>query len=324
MLTIHRDSSPSVRITDAPGLPDGAIWLDLLNPTADERAFVETHAGMRVPSVEALSEIESSSRLIAEKDVLYLSTPVVASTDPLDPFLSPAGFVLSEKRLVTIRFTELSTFSEVAKRVEAGSDIRNSAAVFITLLEAMVDRGADVLERLGSELDKLSRSIFRGDVERRQHTVRSNRVMRRTLGSVGTIGDRMSQARDVLLGLGRIASFVERLQVPWIGAEIRQRLASVSRDITSLDDYQAHLSDKVQFMLDATLGFINISQNDLFKVLTVVSVIGIPPTLVAGIYGMNFKIMPELNWAWGYPFGLTVIVLSAVLPYLWFKWRGWL
>jgi magnesium transporter len=144
------------------------------------------------------------------------------------------------------------------------------------------------------------------------------------LSAVGSIGDRMSQARDVLLGLGRIAPYVEGLRLPWIVPEFENHLSAVSKDISSLNDYQAHLSNKVQFLLDAILGFITIEQNDLFKVLTIVSVVGIPPTLMAGIYGMNFKFMPELNWVWGYPFGLAIIILSALVPVIWFKWRGWI
>ena len=324
MLTIYRDSPTSLRNSNLKELPSDVIWIDLLNPTDDERAFVESRAGMRVPSIEALSEIESSSRLILERDVIYLSTSVLARADTPDPFLSPAGFVLSAKLLVTVRFTELSTFVSAARRIRNDESVRSSAGVFTILLEALVDRGADVLERLGSELDKISRSVFRGDPNKRLHTVRSNEALRAMLSAVGSIGDRMSQARDVLLGLGRIAPYVEGLRLPWIVPEFENRLGAVSKDISSLNDYQAHLSNKVQFLLDAILGFITIEQNDLFKVLTIVSVVGIPPTLMAGIYGMNFKFMPELNWVWGYPFGLAIIILSALVPVIWFKWRGWI
>jgi magnesium transporter len=187
----------------------------------------------------------------------------------------------------------------------------------------MVDRGADVLELLGAELNKVSKSVFRGDPSRPKHMVRSNNVLRRALTAVGTTGDRLALARDALLGIGRIAPFVLSLGEDWIVPEFKARLEAITKDIISLNDYEAHLSSKVQFLLDAILGFITIQQNDLFKVLTIVSVVGIPPTLVAGIYGMNFKYMPELNWVGGYPFGLAVIVLSGLIPLVWFKWRGW-
>ncbi len=294
-----------------------------MNPTDDEKAFVENHTDVHIPSIEALSEIESSSRLIVEGGVIYLSTPVVAQGDTADPFISPAGFILSSALLVTVRFADLSTFEAVAEKIRHDESLRSSSGVFTALMEALVDRGADVLERLGSELDKISRSVFRGDPNKLHHTVRSTKALRRTLSAIGTIGDRLSQARDVFLGVGRITPFVMGLRHEWIIAEFEGRLGAVSKDIASLNDYEAHLSNKVQFLLDAVLGFITIEQNDLFKILTIVSVVGIPPTLMAGIYGMNFKVMPELNWAWGYPYGLTIIVLSALIPLIWFKWRGW-
>jgi magnesium transporter len=324
VLMCYRNSQVPLQDDNLSEWPEDVIWIDLLNPTEAERAFVESGGNIRVPSIEALSEIETSSRLVFERNVIYLSTPLVAQSDTPDPFLSPAGFVLSPKLLVTIRFAELSTFATVAAQTREDDSIRSSAGVFTALLEALVDRAADVLELLGKDLDKISKSVFRGDPNRRMHTVRSNRSLRVTLSTVGTTGDRLSQARDVLLGLGRIAPYVESLRLPWIVPEFEKRLGAVSKDISSLNDYQAHLSNLVQFLLDAILGFITIEQNDLFKVLTIVSVIGIPPTLVAGIYGMNFKYMPELNWVWGYPFGLAVIILSALIPVVLLKWRGWI
>ena len=323
MLTIYREASGSLRNAPMQKLPEEVIWIDLLNPTDDEKAFVESRAGIRIPSIEALSEIESSSRLIADGGIIYLSTSIVAQGDTPDHHLSPAGFILSSTLLVTVRFAELSIFKVVDQKVRRDGSIRTSVGVFTALLEALVDRGADVLERLGGELDQISRSVFRGDSSRRRRTLRSNETLRRALSSIGNIGDRLSQARDVFLGVARIVPFVLGLRHAWIVPEFESRLGAVSRDVASLNDYEAHLSNKVQFLLDAVLGFITIEQNDLFKVLTIVSVVGIPPTLMAGIYGMNFKFMPELNWTWGYPFGLAVIALSALIPVIWFKWRGW-
>jgi magnesium transporter len=284
---------------------------------------VELRTKFRVPSIEMLSEIETSSRLAVDHGVVYLSIPAVAEGDTADAYLSPTGFILANSVLVTIRFAPLSTFDAITKQVGQDETLQSSAAVFTALLEAMVDRGADVLERLGADLNKVSKTVFRGDPSRPKHVVRSNNVMRRALTTVGTTGDRLALARDALLGIGRIAPFVLSLRQDWITPEFEARLEAVTKDIVSLNDYEAHLSSKVQFLLDAILGFITIQQNDLFKVLTIVSVVGIPPTLVAGIYGMNFKYMPELNWAGGYPFGLAVIVLSGLIPLAWFKWRGW-
>lgn len=323
MLHVYRDTGAFLtsKSTDLPG---EIIWIDLLNPTKEEKDFVESHARVQVPSLEALNEIESSSRLIFRHETIYVSTPVVARADTADPFLSPLGLILTKRVLVSIRFEELSVFDSLARLIRSRETLRTSTEVFAALLEALVDRGADVLERLGADLDKVSRMVFRGDPVRRQHTVRSNTALRRVLSQVGATGDRLSIARDALLGLSRVASFVLGSGSEWIAPEVEARLTAVSKDIASLNDYEGHVSNKVQFLLDAILGFITTEQNDLFKVLTVVSVIGIPPTVVTGIYGMNFKYMPELAWQWGYPFGLLLVVLSALAPYLWFKWRGWI
>jgi magnesium transporter len=324
LISVFRDPENRFRDSGAKELPEEIIWIDLLNPTDEEKATVARRTGIRVPSLDALSEIEASSRLAVDDGVIYLTTPVVAHGDGSDASLSSIGFILTKSFLVTVRFADLPAFNSVVDLVRHDDKVRNSSGVFIALLEAFVDVGADVLERLGGDLDKVSRSVFRGDPTRRQHTVRSNRSLRRVLSTVGTVGDRLSLARDTLLGLGRIAQFVETLEQPWIAQDCKVRLGAIARDIVSLNDFEGHLSNKVQFLLDAVLGFISIEQNDLFKVLTIVSVVGIPPTLIAGIYGMNFKFMPELSWVWGYPFGLAAIALSAVIPLVWFKWKGWI
>jgi magnesium transporter len=323
VLALYRENGDSVRNRSSPGLPPQIIWIDLISPTNEEKAFVETRTNVRIPSVESLSEIESSSRLSVDHETIYLSVPAVAQGDSADAYLSPVGFILTQSVLITIRFAPLSTFDIVAERVQRDETPQSAAGVFVSLLEAMVDRGADVLERLGAELNKVSRSVFRGDPTQPRRVARSNDALRRALIAVGATGDRLALARDALLGIGRIAPFVLSLRKNWILPEFEARLEAVVKDVVSLNDYEGHLSNKVQFLLDAILGFISVQQNDIFKVLTIVSVVGIPPTLVAGIYGMNFKYMPELNWIAGYPFGLAMIVLSAVIPLVWFKWRGW-
>jgi magnesium transporter len=313
MLKVYRDTGTFLT-SNSTELPSAIIWIDLFNPTQHEKDFVQSRTGVRIPSVEALSEIESSSRLVVERGMIYLSTPVVAHADTADAFLSPLGLILTQQVLVTVRFEQFSVIDTLVERIHRDASLRSSTGVFTALLEALVDRGADVLERLGAELDKVSRTVFRGDPSKREHTVRSNAALRRVLNRVGATGDRLSLARDVLLGLSRIAPFVVSLGHEWIVPEFEARLAAVSKDVASLNDYEGHVSNKVQFLLDAILGFITIEQNDLFKVLTIVSLVGIPPTVVAGIYGMNFKFMPELSWQWGYPFGLVLILLSALVP----------
>ncbi len=318
MLTAH-PASPHAEGKAA----SNVLWLDLMDPTPDERSIVEVDSGFRIPSREDLSEVESSSRISEENGVLFMSVPIAAHGRAWDELPSPIGFVLSKDVLVTIRYSPSRSFDAAAARF-ARCEHGSSAEAFTILVEEMVDVTADRLEAIAAELDAVSRSVFRRPRVRRDNQVRSNEALRNTLIELGNAGERSSQMRSRILGLQRIIPFAVEPTRDWIPEGVRRRLQVAQADLISLADYQIHLSDKVQFLLDAVLGFISTRQNDIFTVLTVVSVVGIPPTLVAGIYGMNFKNMPELDWAWGYQFGLAMIVLSTILPILWFKWRGWL
>lgn len=304
-------------------MPPEIIWADLLNATAEEKQFVERLLRIRVPSAESLSEIEASSRLILEHGTLYLSSPAVRLDQDNEAEITPVGFVVGPHVLVTVRFAELPIFDQIGKRIGSDGSLENGMCVFTALLEAMVDRGADVLEHLGARVDQLSRGVFKGGLVRTKRPVRSSRRMREALENVGELADRLAKARDVLLGVGRIASFAGDVGSEWITTASKKRLEAVSKDVASLGDYETRLSDKIQLLLDAVLGFINIQQNELFKILTIVSVVGVPPTILVGIWGMNFKNMPELNWTFGYPLSLLVITASGVLPLIWFKRRGW-
>jgi magnesium transporter len=307
-------------------LPPDAVWIDLLNPEASEIAFVEQTTGLAVPSLEELSEIESSSRLRARDRALYLSAPLIYRPEPDQPLSTPVGFVLTRDRLITARFAELPSFASFVDRtIPPDSLPATSAGVFTELMEAIVDRLADALERSASELDTLSHRLFRvgpeGPLSRRRSIGEAD--LRVILRRVGHNGDLASKIRDSLLSIARIVPFVSAMAADWLPPELKPRLETLRQDLASLNDYDAHLVSKVQLLLDATLGLINIDQNNIIKVLTIVSVVGVPPTLVASMYGMNFEHMPELHWAWGYPYGLALIALSAILPLLWFKWRGW-
>jgi magnesium transporter len=308
-------------------LPGEIVWIDLVSPDPDEIEFVERATGIAVPSADALGEIESSSRLRAANGVFYLSAPLIRRGDGGEPLATPVGFVLTRDWLITVRFAELPSFVEVQGRAPEAEHRRlTSAGVFCDLGEAIVDRLADALERISGELDTLSHRLFRaGPTEppgRRRSTAESA-DLRLILRRIGHNGDLASKIRDSLLGIGRIVPFVQTSGASWLPATEKPRLDTLRQDVASLNDYDVHLTNKLQLLLDATLGLINIEQNNIIKVLTIVSVVGVPPTLVASIYGMNFKQMPELDWAWGYPYGLAMIALSALLPLLWFKWRRW-
>ena len=304
------------------GAPLTVAWIDLLQPTNEERASVERDYGLGLPSKEELSQVELSSRLAERNGVLFLSMPTVSHLSGLDQAQSPLGFVLSKQLLVTIRYVHLQAFETVAETRTRDGGHSSSIDTFAALVDGMLELSADLIEQISAELDSVSRTIF-SKLGKQNHVTQSNDALRRVLIGVGTAGERLSRIRDSVLGLQRIVPFVAGAEQDWILANIRARLKTTQNDLSSLAEYETHLSNKVQFLLDAVLGFINTKQNDIFQVLTVISIVGIPPTLVASIYGMNFKNMPELSWAWGYPYGLVLILLSAILPILWFKWRRW-
>jgi magnesium transporter len=308
---------------DPHGLHDKAVWIDLESPSDDEIAAVQAMTGLRVPGLRDLSEIEFSSRLRREGEALYLSAPLVSQADTADAALSPVGFVLAPGRLITVRFASFVAFDTAVAGL-APDDTASGVAAFVKLLEAIVDRQADLLEKASGELDAISRRVFRADKAQTRHAVRSTAVQRTALSQVGSLGDRLSQIRDALLGIERIVAFVCEIKRGRHDEAIAQRLNALHADVTSLNDYEGRLSDKIQFLLDAVLGFISVQQNDIFKVLTVASVVGIPPTLVASMYGMNFAGMPELHWHYGYAYGLALIAVSTLIPIAWFKWRGWI
>jgi magnesium transporter len=295
-----------------------AAWIDLVAPTAEEVERVRAATGLRVPGENEISEIESSSRLAFENGAYYLSAPLVTPGEDGDLGVTPVGFVLSSRVLVTVRFARLLSFDSCHDAFAAGA-AHGAEEVFLRILEVVVDRSADKLERAGAECDELSRSAFHSSAT---GTVSGN--LRVALRRVGTVADRTSHIRDGLLGLGRIAAFVMESGIAGAPPVNPARMKAIRADVASLADYEVHLSGKVQFLLDATLGFINIEQNEIVKTLTIASVVGIPPVLVAGIYGMNFRFMPELAWPLGYPMALALIVVTALIPLLWFKRRGWM
>jgi magnesium transporter len=291
-------------------------WIDLLDPTREEVERVYEATGLRVPTNDEVSEIQSSSRLALENGAYYLTTPLLAGGDERHLRLAPAGFVLSARVLITVHFTGIDTLEDA--RVLCIKDSATTAEEsFLRILEAVVDRAADALEHARNECDSLSPAVFHGESAK-------SKGSRASLRKIGHIAHQASYTRDELLGIERIVGFVREAILPEVLVANAARLKAIGRDIASLTEYETRLSAKVQFALDATLGFINIEQNEIVKTLTIASVVGIPPVLVAGIYGMNFHEMPELGWPLGYPMALGLIVVTALLPLVWFKKRGWM
>ena len=298
------------------------VWVDLCEPTPEEIDKACEAYGLPIPPRSELEEIEFSSRLQYEDGVFTISLPVTPHL-PEGDISSPLGFVLTKDILVTIRFAHLHTFPGIIKRVEKRD--RSAPDIFLVIVEALVDYGADRLEEMRAQALGISNRIFHKEIARgvSRNVSRTNRMLRDTLVEIGDMGERLSHTRDTLLVLQRALPFVAEHGDGWMEPEVKARLKMAANDVQSLNDYEVHLTDKIQFLLDADLGFINTEQNELFKVLTIASVVGIPPTFVASMYGMNFHNMPELSWAWGYQWGLFLIVLSTVLPIAWFKWKGW-
>jgi magnesium transporter len=325
MLYVNTGHAPRQAIHPAPHTPGvEGVWLDLVSPTDAERALAERATGLLVPSEADLAEIESSSRLSVSGGVLTLSTPMTYLGPDGISRVAPLGFVLSPERFMTVRFAEMTAFDLFATRFAAASRPPCSASAFLGLLEAIVDRLADVLEQVGTELERMSREVFREEGDQTHNASVMDKKLRGTLRGVGRAGERLSNIRDSLLGVNRILAYSREVADGWIPADLKPRFKTLRQDIASLSDYDVQLANKVQFLLDATLGFINIEQSNGIKILTVVSVVGVPPTLMASIYGMNFKWIPELQWEYGYFYGLAVIVLSGVLPFWWFKRKGWI
>jgi magnesium transporter len=313
-------------------LPAHAVWIDLVDPTAEEARRVEEKTGIRVPSRAALSEVELSSRLRRSRDGISLSTPMV-TFDRSDFSLKPLGFLLNKNHLVTVRYHDMRAFAAVRKRVdEEGGDGSTGARMFLLVVEELVDNLADLLEEMSADLDNLSTRIFDFDASARPGArkgdttapKRRDLALRRLLRTVGRHGKSLSKVRASLLGLERIVAFAKGECGQHLDEGDAPRFETLARDIASLDEFETRLSETLQFLLDATLGLINVEQNNAFRILTVVSVVGVPPTLVASMYGMNFKHMPELDWVYGYPYGLALIAISAIVPLLYFKSKGWL
>ena len=297
-----------------------ASWIDLVDPTPAETAAFEKTFDLRVPTKEELSEIETTSRLQMDHGALYMTTPVIIATGDEPWIAAPTGFVLSKKVLLTVRFVQSTIFDSVSK--EFNAERLEPAQAYVCVLEELVDHMADLLEASSQALDDASHVIFRR--ENLQRLSRESSLLRQLLVRTGRTSERMARVNYTLVCLDRMAKFTIERAREWLGGDQISRLQSVSADIASLEQYAEGVVNRIQLLQDAATGIINVAQNEVMKILTIASVAGIPPVLIAGIYGMNFKNMPELNWVWGYPFALFLIVLTTLLPLIWFKWKNWI
>ncbi|HWF77796.1 MAG TPA: magnesium transporter CorA family protein [Caulobacteraceae bacterium] len=318
MLTVH---PPHPAGEAAPH--SSAVWIDLINPEPGEVDLVQELIGVTLPTRDELASLEQSSRLAFDHDCLRVAAPVIAGADTDHPSLSQIGLIVTPSQLVSIHFEKLKMFEAVAAKYGEAPPA-SSAAVFAALIEGYVARLADLLEEARARLDQISHRVFSKSAQSPRRAMQTSAAMRERLQFLGRMGERISLIRESLLGVERLISFALDAAKDWFPPDLERRLRTARSDIEELDQFEEHLLGKVQFLLDAVLGFISIEQNDIFKLLTIASIVGIFPTLVAGWYGMNFQNMPEYHWAWGYQFGIGVIIASTILPLAWFKWRGWI
>ncbi len=301
------------------------IWFDLIDPSPSEDECVEELLGLSIPTRSEMEEIELSARLYQEGGAEFMTATTLTSLDGDDPVKSPVTFILKDRVLVTVRYAEPKPFAAFIARAQKpnGTTYDNGEVVMLGILESIIDRMADVLERLGNDIDSISREVFRSKTA---NVSKKTRDLQSLIEQIGRKGDFLTAARESFVSMSRLVAYHAALDTPErrSSKEAKQRLKLLQRDTTSLGEHANFLSGKITFLLDATLGLINLEQNQIIKIFSVAAVVFLPPTLVASIYGMNFEFMPELGWTVGYPFAIGLMIASALTPYLYFKRRGWL
>jgi magnesium transporter len=310
----------SVTIGEGESIAPGAVWLDLLNPTLEERRKVDQLLGLEMPTRADMEEIEISSRLYQEDQTQFMTAMVMAQTDTELPTADAVTFVLTPERLVTIRYIDPQPFRTYALRCERSViSASRPDIVLMQLLDAIVDRMADILEKTGGDVEVVSAEIFTAGS---QHMgTRDFQGILRRLGQKHGVTSKM---RESLLTIMRMLTFLSQAMDNKQHKDVRPHLKTLSRDVQSLQDQSNFVATKLSYLQDATLGLINNEQNNIIKIMSVAAIVFLPPTLFASIWGMNFRNMPDLSEPWGYPVALSVIVISGILPYLYFKRRGWL
>ena len=301
------------------GLPAGAAWVDLLHPTREEELWLEDILGIDIPTREEMQAIETSSRLYRVDGGHVMTATVITNTDAAQPESAAISFVLTPRVLVTVRYADPRPFVRFSVQAQRSPEvICNPQEAFTRLVDAVVDRAADILEAVGEALGRQSREIFAPAGGHRTEALKAQ------LKELGRQGDIVSKVRESLVSLSRLVAFARGIDHLRQEPESFDRLATLEGDISALSDHVDFLSDKVTFLLDAMLGMISIEQNALIKLFSVVAVMFLPPTLIASVYGMNFEHMPEVDWAFAYPAVLVIMLVSMVLPYVFFRRKGWL
>ena len=302
------------------------FWIDLLTPDAEELRFAEELSALEMPTKDEMREIEATSRLYCEDGARFMTTTVLSRVETDDPIIAEITFILKGRIIITIRHTDSYSFRVFSHQL-LRTPGTNRDLVFVGLLETLVDRQADVLERFGTDLDALSKKVFGTSRRRRKSNEEDpdTEDLRDALEELGRVGDLITRQRDALVNLLRLITFAGNEDSCTDAREsLYTALRSVSRDVNSLAEYASFLSNKINFMLDAVLGLINIEQNDIVKVFTIVSVLFLPPTLVASMYGMNFDWMPFLHSPYGFWIALFCMFMAASLPLIIFRLKRYI
>jgi magnesium transporter len=325
MLIAYRlgENGPDIVPLDGDGrVPAGAVWVDVMQPTPDEDRITEAFLGSSLPTREETQEIEFSSRFYTEDGATYMTATLLTGIEVGKPVLTPFTIVVAGDRIATLRYEDLRAFRQfLVRATKTGSGCTSTPAVFLGLIEAIIDRSADVLEKISTDVDRINQEVF----ARRAEPRRPARKLETLIGEIGMQGDLAGKQRESLASMERLLQFAGlALSGPFTKGAAKARLKLAARDTRSLEDQVTFISNKINFLLDASLGLISVQQNEVIRILTVATGIFFPPTLIGTIYGMNFKDMPELDWAFGYPLAIGLMAASAILPYFFFKRRGWL
>lgn len=302
------------------GLLKEAVWIDLLSPSKAEESLVEQYLSLEIPTRDEMREIELSSRLYEEKKALFMTATMLAKVDSNEPEYDAVTFILANQQLLTLRYIEPQAFYLFTSKLTK-LETPNAIAILLGLLDATVGRLADILEGVGHRLQEYSKMIFRPE---QVTTNKKTLDYQQLLQEIGINGDINTNARESLLAFNRLLIFFGQTKNLTTDNNYQPYLDTLSKDISALSDQATFISNKINFLLDASLGMVTIEQNKIIKTFSIAAAIFLPPTLITGIYGMNFHNMPELSWPWGYPMAIGLILLSAWLPYKYFKYRKWL
>lgn len=329
MITFHAAGEKGIECRDlghSHALINKAVWIDLFEPTEQEEIILDMAFSIDLPTRREMQDIEVSRRLYKEDNALFMTTTILTKVDTSEPESSALTFIFVDNRLITLRYADPAVLKIF--RHERESDLARYASgprILEGLVDALIEHIADALENTGAALDGISRDIFRrrGADKKSSGQPRSEEKspdLEEALRRLGRCSDLLSRLRESLAGLRRMLSFFIAAQA---NPEVTEHFRTVSNDLQPLGDHTSFLSQKVNFLLDATLGLINVEQNAIIKIFTVAAVLFLPPTVVGTIYGMNFKAMPELDWGFGYPLAIVLMILSAIGPYWYFRRRRW-